>query len=226
MPKRKNGTTVQKSSTSKAQRRDKSPARKRMPLPESKFFDTTRALSATTTAGAITNASLNIIPEGNGQSDRTGRKVTINSLFVHGTIKVPTTTVAADTSDAVRVIFYQDKQANGATATVANLLAAADFRAFYNLSNKSRFIVLKDVKVALAVQAGSGRGTTDTLSYGENQRWFNVAKTGLNIPIEYDDSATGGELTTQRSNNLGVLVISESAKSSVGYIARVRYMDY
>ncbi len=191
---------------------------------EKKFFDTTKALTTTATAGTIFDNSLNIVPEGNGESDRVGRKITIKDIYINGNFKIPSTATAVDTSDCVRIIVYQDKQTNGAAAVVTDILASADFRSWNNLSNKNRFLIHMDKKMAMAATAGSGRGSTDTLSYGENQRWWKMYKS-VNIPIEYDSSATTGAITTQRSNNVGVLVISESAKSSIGYIARIRYTD-
>ncbi len=191
---------------------------------EKKFLDTTKALTTTATAGTIFDASLNIIPEGNGESDRVGRKVTISNINIQGNFKIPSTATAVDTSDCVRIIVYQDKQTNGAAAVVTDILETADFRSWNNLANKNRFVIHMDKKMAQAAMAGSGRGSTDTLSYGENQRWWKMNKE-VSIPIEYDSSATTGAITTQRSNNLGVLVISESAKSSVGYVCRLRYRD-
>ncbi len=192
--------------------------------PELKFLDTTRAQTTTATAGAITNASLNIVAEGVGESQRIGRKIVLRAIHIQGTVLLPTTATAADTSDSVRVVLYQDKQTNGAAAAVTDILESADYRAFNNLSNKGRFRTLADTRVALDSGSGSGRGTTDTLSYGESQEWLSIHKV-VNIPVEFDNSGTDGAITTQRSNNIGVLVISQSARASVGYIARVRYTD-
>ncbi len=191
---------------------------------ELKFLDTAKSLTTTATAGTIFSASLNIIVQDNGESERIGRKVTIRNINIMGQVKAPTTVTAADTSDLVRIILYLDRQTNGAAAVVTDILESATVFAFNNLANKSRFRTLMDKRVAVNCTAGSGRGTTDTLSYGENQHWWKFFKK-VTIPIEYDNSATDGSITTQRSNNLGILVISESAKSSVGYNVRIRYSD-
>ncbi len=192
---------------------------------EKKFFDTTKGLTSTATAGTIFNNSLVIIPEGNGESDRVGRRITIRSMHFHGTITIPSTATAADTSDSVRVIVYCDKQTNGAAAAVTDILESAAYNSFNNLANRNRFQIIMDKKMAIACAAGSGRGSTDTLSYGENQRWWKLHKKGMSTQIEYDNSATTGAITTQRSNNYGVLVISQSAKSTIGYVCRIRYTD-
>ncbi len=176
------------------------------------------------TGGTIAEDSLLTIAEGNGESDRVGRKVTVKRIQMNYDFLLPQTAVAAQTSDAVRVILYWDKQTNGAAATVLGILEVADWQSFRNLANSGRFQVLLDKTVSLNCGAGSGRGTTDTLSYAEVEKHFSWSK-ACNIPIEYDNSATTGVITSIRSNNLGILTISKGGLAAFGSRIRIRYSD-
>ncbi len=191
---------------------------------EKKFFDTTRASFTPAIAGTIANLSLNLIPQGVTESDRVGRKCTISKIMIRGELTQNTTSTAADTSSIIRVIVYLDKQTNGATAAVLDILETAVEASFNNLSNSKRFKILSDQRHSLASPSGSGRGTTDTLSYGEMMIPYFWVKKKCNIPIEF--SSTTGAIGEVRSNNIGVLVIqSPGAVNNFSYTARVRFTD-
>lgn len=189
--------------------------------PEMKFFDGTDG-ATTLSAGAITNATLLTIPEGNGESERIGRKLTVKKLFFKGVLLLPSTSQKVSTSDQVRMIVYLDKQCNGATATVANILEEADVNSFRNLEETDRFHILADRQWSLSCQSGSWDGTDD--QFGEVVRHFSM-NFNLNREIIYDSTASTGVIATIRSNNLGVLVISGSGLATMTYKWRVRYSD-
>lgn len=183
---------------------------------EFKFFDTTKALTATATAGAIFNASLNLVPQGTTESNRLGRKMTVTKLDMKCICKLPATVTATDTSDLVRVIVYLDKQANGATAAVADILETADILSFRNLANKDRFRVLHDHIEEIDINSGNGTSASERVKHFHLSKSF---KDGLNM--EFDN--TTGAITEIKSNNIGVLVISREATASLQYVARIRF---
>ncbi len=176
------------------------------------------------TGGTIAEDSLLTIPEGNGQSERNGRKITVRSIHMRYDILLPAAVGSNTTSDAVRVIVYLDKQTNGAAAVVADLLNVADWQSFRNLGNTGRFAILMDKQVALNSKSGSGRGTTDTLAFGEDERAFSWNKT-VNIPIIYDDSVSTGAIASMCCNNIGILTISKGGLAAFGSRVRIRYTD-
>ncbi len=176
------------------------------------------------TGGTIAEDSLLTIPEGNGQSERNGRKITVRSIHMRFDILLPTTAVATATSDGVRVIVYLDRQTNGAAPVILDLLNVADWQSFRNLGNAGRFTILMDKQFAMVCKAGSGRGTTDTLSYGDDERVLMWNKK-VNIPVIYDDSANTGVITSMCCNNIGILTISKSGLAAFGSRIRVRYTD-
>ncbi len=192
------------------------------PSGEAKFFDTD--IDDATVSTTMTINNLTIIPEGNGESDRIGRKVNIKAVHIKGTLTLPTTPTAANTSAVVKFMLIQDKQTNGAQYTATDLLDTDSIESFNNLANSARFRVLKTVYYNLKCPAGSGRGTTDTLSYGEDVRWVSC-NMRINIPMEYDNSATTGAIGTVRTNNL--YWVSQASASTANFTgtARIRYTD-
>lgn len=191
---------------------------------ELKFVDSTLAGTLTATAGAIlpTTGSLLLIPQDGTESGRVGRKVTLKSIAMRGTVVLPAATGATSTDDVVRIILVQDKQCNGAAMGVTDLLETATADSFNNLSNKSRFRVLFDKKVRVQAQGAVASGAAFT--YAEQRvHWEKYIK--LNMPIEYDNSATTGATATIRSNNITALVISTDGTALVAWTCRVRYTD-
>ncbi len=191
------------------------------PNSELKFFDTTRASHVPAAAGTISNPSLNLIVQGFDENDRIGRKCVIKGLFIKGTVFLASTTAAASTSDRLRVIVYLDKQSNGATATVTDILETAIIDSFRNLANSGRFQILSDVTEPITIPGGGA--PTGAESFGEIFQNFSCSKANLNIPVEFDGAS--GAITDITSNNFGVLAISQSATCNLNYIARVRFSE-
>ncbi len=201
---------------------------RRVDTGELKFHDLSIDDAVIAINGNIAEDSCLTIPEGNGDSDRIGRKITVTNIGWRFSMNLPATATAADTSDIIRVILYEDKQCNGATAVVATnagILAADDFESFNNLSNRKRFRILMDRNYAMKSMAGSGRGTTDTLSYGEDRVTDTFFKK-VNIPIEYDNSVTTGAIESMRSSNIGVLLLSSNGHTGFNSSMRIRFLDH
>lgn len=184
---------------------------------DQKFFDTTLAATVAAAAGTIANASLNLIPQNATESGRIGNRVKVTSIHLRGSINLPGTAVAL-ASDMVRVIVYLDRQANGATAAVTDILATADYRSFNNMANKGRFQTLMDEYCAMNYQAADSVPTA--YSY---RKELVMNKKGLGIALQF--SGATGAITEVRTNNVGVLIIGLIGGSTVEYIARVRYDD-
>lgn len=183
---------------------------------ESKFFDTTVAQTTVQTAGNILSPSLNLIPQGTTESNRDGRKCVVTALNMRGQVTIPSV-ASAGQADRVRIIVYQDKQANGSPATVTQILETAAVNSFRNLAESQRFTILKDQNVDLVPQYGSTAGSGEI-----NYSWKFYKK--CNIPLEFN--STTGAITEIRSNNIGVLVISfdgTNTTASFGFTSRVRF---
>ena len=182
---------------------------------EKKFFDTILAGTTVGVSGTILSSSLNLIPQGATQNERIGLKCKAVSLHIRGKVSLDPTATATDAMDRVRFIVYVDKQANGAAATAANILeATVNIDAFRNLENTHRFRILADKIYTVASTASDG--TTFIRS-------SRTIKHNIDCSYQlYFDGATGA-ITEVRSNNLGVLAVSENGDAKASYTARLRF---
>ncbi len=186
---------------------------------ELKFHDLDIDDATIATNGTIAQASINIIAQGVTEVQRIGRKCTLRSINWRFNIRLPEGVAVTTTSDTVRVIVYLDKQTNGAAAGVTDILETDDYQSFNNLANKSRFRTLMDRTYDINSDL-SGDGTTvDSPRFNMNDSFFKK----INIPIEYD--ATTGAITEQRSNNVGVLLLSKNGLCTFNSKMRVRFSD-
>lgn len=168
---------------------------------ELKFFDNAVNFTADVTNEIPATGQLCTIAQGDGQSNREGRKIIIKSITCKGRLN-QTPGAAATSADIFYMWLVQDTQCNGAAATVANddtgifTAAGADASvAVRCLANGERFKILKKWAIPISAQAGV---TTAYNTMAKNIDYY----TKCHIPIEYDASATTGALTTIRSNNI------------------------
>jgi len=190
---------------------------------ELKFLDTDIATTNVATTGTILG-TLNQVPQDDGMSGRTGRKITIKSISVHGTVN---SDAAVLIYSRCRCIVYIDKQANGAVATAATILQTTDIDSFRNMENIERYTFLYDKTFILQPQAVTAFtvGTGVTTAMSSRLAPFRLNKK-CNIPIIYDASAATGAIGTIRSNNIGMLFIGENiAAVDIQGLARIRYSD-
>jgi hypothetical protein len=191
--------------------------------PELKYKDREHEFVQVDADGEI-DSSLNIVAQGDGPSERIGRKIVIKKINIRGYVswESPSISSPENTYDQLRLIIYLDKQCNGTAATVSDILETEDIRSFNNLSNKSRFKILSDQRFDLFSHAGGSTGSDDTYSPGYKS-FTKFIK--CNIPIEYDQTATTGVISTIRSNNIGMLAISQNGLLVVETTTRIRYTD-
>ncbi len=185
-----------------------------MPAGEKKFFDTTLSSTSLATAGVVLNDSLNLIPQNVTETGRIGRKVVIRKIHMRGFMILAANATAS--SEVYRVMLVLDRQANGAAATVLNVLDTADEKSYNNLANSGRFLVLKDWYGAMNKTADVGTNINSVI------KTFTYNKS-CEIPLEFD--AAVGAITEIRSNNLFLIGISSSTTISVSHTTRVRYSD-
>jgi hypothetical protein len=191
---------------------------------EMKFHDVDVDDAAVATNGSILNSgSVNLIAQGVTESTRVGRKAVIRSINWRWNLKKAATTAGSNASESVRLILYLDKQCNGATAAVTDILESDNYQSFNNLANKGRFKILMDKEITMNCMAGGGDGTTE--DYGSVERNGSYFKKCM-IPLEF--SSTTGALTEIRSNNLGVLILSKNGTSTAPVFdskMRLRFTD-
>jgi len=188
---------------------------------ELKFFDVTVDDAVIASGGFIHPTVVNI-PQGITESTRVGRKICVTNINWHFRAALVGITAATSppNGDIVRVVIYLDKQCNGAAAGVADILENTHFQSFNNLVNKGRFRILMDRTYDLNYLAGSGiTSSQDYCAVQINDSFFKRCS----IPVEY--SATTGAITEIRSNNIGIMLITEQGKANFESVVRIRYAD-
>lgn len=188
---------------------------------ELKFRDTTASASSVSSTGIIHHPSLNLIIQSAGEEARVGRKCTLTSIHLKYVVTLPNTTGANNTDDGLRLIVYLDKQCNGASAAVTDILEDATYLSYNNLANKNRFQILMDRYHDVSATAG-GIGATTADSSGEKAvtyQWHMRCR----IPIEFSGATTA--ISEVRSNNVGVLAITDGGRMDLSSSARVRFAD-
>lgn len=187
---------------------------------EYKFFDLDIDDAVIASAGTIAQASCNLITQGTGDSNRLGRACTVTSISWRYRVRLENQTQVADGTDVIRLVLYLDKQSNGATAAVTDILESANYQSFLNLANKKRFRILHDCTMAISTGGAAGENAAFETSPKEEVGAY-YGK--VSIPLEFDASA--GVITDLTSNNIGVLTISEQSMCSLDSKMRLRFID-
>lgn len=185
---------------------------------EKKFLDTSGSYLVPAT-GTVGFPSFNLIDVGTGPSERIGRKVTVKSIACRLTFKLG----GGNPFDHVRCILYNDRQCNGAAATVTDILQSADVDSYLNLSNSDRFRVIRDFNCTLNSQANTVIGGA-SVPQGDYKTANDYVV--LTLPIDFSPGSGGVSIADVRSNNLGMLLIAENANyTTVEVHVRIRYTD-
>lgn len=193
---------------------------------ELKFHDVDLDDAVIAAAGTVV-PTINIIPQNNTESGRVGRKSVIKAINWRYNVGLPETTLAAGPNDPdiVRVVLYVDKQCNGATSAVTDILETANFLSFNNLANKMRYNILMDRVHVLNYHTLAAAGAVNTMADGKTVQYYTFYKK-CNITIEFDNSDPNGILTSQRSNTIGVLLISKAGIATLFQSKfRLRFTD-
>ncbi len=178
---------------------------------ELKFKDTALTDLVIASTGAV--AGLNLIDEGVGASERTGRSIRISKVCWRWRLENPDPAGVDDSCEVVRIMLMVDHQANGALPAVTDVLASANFQAFRNLFNEGRFDVIMDRSIAL-----NNHGGADGC-----YRFVGYFSTECDIVVDF--SGTAGGIADVSSNNVICLIISESGLAGLVSISRVMYTD-
>lgn len=175
---------------------------------ENKFLDTALSWNFDLTGEVpATGGQINLIPQGDTQSTRDGRKATITSILVKGSVSfLPTAAGAA--ADILHLYLVLDTQCNGAPAGVTDVFTGTNIAdSPLNLSNSERFKILKHWKWNVCAKAGVA-----TAFAGDSRalQWYKKC----NIPLIF--SSTTGAITEIRSNNVFFIAGSAGGSDDIG----------
>lgn len=192
------------------------------PAKEYKFLDSDIVGTSVSSSGVIFD-SVNKIVQGVGESERVGRKVVIRELQFrwHFTIPAQNEETSPLGGDGIRMIWFIDKQCNGAVTTTASLLANLSFHSPLNLENSDRFVILVDRIYTMNYNWGTSESAGTVTQGGVMTQ--KVMKKKLWVPIEY--SGTTAIMANIRSNNIGMMFITLNQRVTVNGETRIRYSD-
>ncbi len=191
---------------------------------EYKFHESNNNDATVAQTGGI-QGSMNVVAQGLTETTRVGRKIWVHTISSRFEMVLQPQVDVGDISngDTLRIILYLDQQANGAVATVTDILETAEYESFRNLANSGRFKILHDKFYTMNRRVSYVDGT-NTSGTPLVVRQLSVYKTGLNIPIEYNGAT--GAVTEMATNNLSYLFISSQGICGVqNQINRIRYSD-
>ncbi len=190
---------------------------------EIKFHDVSIIDVVVTTAEV--QGPLLTIAQGTTESQRIGRKITITSIHMYAVCEIKETVDLRFTAEIIRVIVFQDKQANGALPGILDLMETSNMLSFRNLSNSGRFIFHYDEFHNISCTAGAGNAGSG-INFSRNLAPVIEFHKDVRIPIEYDNSVTTGVVSSIRSNNIGLLLMSrDTLLGSFDSRFRFRFVD-
>ncbi len=194
---------------------------------ETKFIDYTYASAFVATmtgaeADPTTADSLSAIAQGDGESNRDGRKCTLISLHMRGHVQLdPVTGSSASSPKIMRVIVVWDTQTNGTQLNSEDVILAATHveHGFRNLQFSKRFRILKDATFTLNPLAGAGDGTADDFAAVNRSFKWNFK---LGIPVIH--KGTTAVVANITDNSLHVIAFASDINCALRYESRIRFV--
>lgn len=201
---------------------------------ETKFLDSSipsTAMSAQWAGSELdpTANSIAAIAQGDGESDRDGRKCVLTSIHVRGHVELSIASASgAGQPEVATVYLVQDTQTNGAQLNgedvISNFVSAVGGaevlpHAFQNLQYSKRFRILRKFTCAPSPVAGAGDGTSNDFAGGKYPFEWNVK---CNIPVIH--TGTSSAITDIGDNSIHIIGCGSSNACKVAYAARVRFV--
>lgn len=181
--------------------------------PEQKYNDNTQTGTSIATG---TQQLLNDIANGNGVSDRIGRKITMTSALIRLNWDM---SAATNNTNTIRVMLVYDSQPNQAQYAGSDLLADASSGAAglnilspLNLDNRDRFTILHDKQFSMV------KGTETEKCQMQIYKKFRLSCTYDNTTGTIADLTTGALYLDVRAEN-------SDATAVFKYYTRLRYID-
>ncbi len=198
---------------------------------ESKFFDTESTSDAfATTWAPMENATtgLSAMSQGDGESQRDGRKLHITSIHIKGMVTAPATeSQTAPLNDRIcRFCLVLDTQTNGAQLTATNVMDGGqtlDVFSFRNLQFTHRFKVLFDKTINVPIsKACVNEGAANLFANAVVQIPFTINKK-FKTPIPVLMGGTTADIVNVTDNSLHMIGVSNTAVLDLSYQSRIRF---
>jgi len=204
---------------------------------EHKFYDTTYTAAITNSTGMTgleadpnTVNCISAPAQGDGESDRDGKKINIESVHVHGVVSIASQAdqTGADVVPTIMIALVLDTQSNGAQLNsedvYKNLTSSAlsSPTPLRNLQYSRRFKVLKTKILNFPAPALSYDGTNmeqsgKTMSFGMDIK-------RLNIPVTFTSTTAGIANVVDNSLHIIATTSSTTMAPTLYYNARIRFV--
>lgn len=184
--------------------------------------DELKVIDLATTGTVVTTGTvtlLNSIAQGTDYTQRVGRKVYLKSLLFQLDLQ-PTGTASIPIGDFIRCLVVYDCQTNAVAPAITDVLQNGAWNSPMNLSNRDRFKVLLDKRVAM----GAVMYTTGALSTGMAQPKVIRVYKKMNMEVIFGGTGSGvGAIQTGAI----WMILTDEIGSCVGYslYSRVRFQD-
>ncbi len=204
---------------------------------ERKFIDyeVDKAVVKSMAGGEVDPAtgSISAIAQGDGESNRDGRKCVLKQVMVRGYVELNGLDDQGDEiltqAATVFVALVQDTQSNGAQLNAEDVYddptdTDLDPLAYRNLQFSKRFRVLQTKLLQLTPQVFSKSGGASTDQQTAPVRRPFMFMKNVNIPVNH--SGTTADISTVTDDSLHVLAWSGAADGTctIRYISRVRFV--
>lgn len=208
---------------------------------EKKFFDSAKAATAivTTTLGAgaeydpATLDCLNCPAQADGPQSRDGRKITMDSMQVSGTISVPPGAALSTAPIAPTIVVYLvlDSQTNAAQMNSEDMFFSplgnniVSTGMFHELENGPRFKTLAKCVVPFEPIPITGAMTGATgFSSGQNKK-FDMFVNLKGLEVNFDKDVTTSVVAAIRDNSLHLIAFADNVITvpTIAYNARLRF---
>ncbi len=175
-----------------------------------------------------TNDSVSGVTQGIGESQRIGRKYTIESIHIHALAHIAASESITNPQSAFRgrICLVQDTQTNGVQLTATDVMDGGqtnDFLAFRNLQFTKRFRVIWDKSFVITPVGQTNEGAVNLFANGTYTTGimkFNKAYP-KGIPVLCD--GTDATISSITDNSFHVIGVANSTAVLLDYQVRVRY---
>lgn len=180
-------------------------------------------VGAQTTPGCIS-----AIAQGDGESNRDGRRAVLKSVMIEGLVVIDATAASSlANGGSYKIALVWDKQTNGSQLSAENVYVdptstSLDALTPRNLQFSQRFQVLAEKTLVVQPKAGAGDGTTNDspATYAH----FKIYRK-LNIPVNF--TGTTAVVSAIADNSLHVIAVKSDAAAAAAnlrYYSRVRFV--
>ncbi len=199
---------------------------------ENKFVNYSKALTVIgvnwVTRNPATTDCISAVAQGDTDSSRDGRVYYINSAHIRGQVTQPIQEAqGAPVGDSVvRILMVLDTQTNKTEMTATDCMdnsGTGDWMGFRNLSNTSRFKVLKDMTIRLETSLNAqNEGAVNAFTTSGLVQPF-VINYKFKTPLKVICPLTTAIVGAISDNSIHIVCCSSNASNTIEYQSRVRF---